>query len=84
VDVRGNRYSVPDRLCGRVVSVRIGLDELLSVYDEDGVKVVECRLRPGAEGWVTVCSHHEELWRKTLHVERRDLSYYEEVASCSL
>jgi hypothetical protein len=84
MDVRGNRYSVPDRLRGKVVSVRISLDGVLSVYDEDGAKVIECRLRPASEGWVTVPSHHEQLWRETLQVERRDLSYYEEVASCSL
>jgi Mu transposase, C-terminal domain len=83
VDVRGNRYSVPDRLRAKVVSVRISLDGVLSVYDEDGAKVIECRLQPASEGWVTVPSHHEQLWRDTLHVERRDLSYYEEVASCS-
>ena len=83
VDVRGNRYSVPDRLRGKVVSVRISLDGVLSVYDEDGEKVIECRLQPVSEGWVTVPSHHEQLWRETLHVERRDLSYYEEVASCN-
>jgi transposase len=83
VDVRGNRYSVPDRLRGKVASVRISLDDLLSVYDDDGEKVLECRLQPASQGWLTVPSHHEELWRETLRVERRDLAYYEEVASCN-
>ena len=83
IDVRGNRYSIPDRLCGRRVGVRISLDGLLSVYDDDGEKVAEHRLRPVHEGWATVPSHHEQLWRETLHVERRDLAYYEEVVSCN-
>jgi transposase len=83
IDVRGNRYSVPDRLRGKVVSVRISLDDLLSVYDDGAEKVLECRLRPASEGWVTVPFHHEQLWLDTLHVERRDLAYYEEVASCN-
>jgi len=83
VDARGNRYSVPDNLCGKVVSVRITLDDVLSVYDEDGEKVIECRLQPASKGWVTVPSHHERLWQQTLRVERRDLAYYEEVAACN-
>jgi len=84
VSVRGNRYSVPGRLCGGVVGIRITLEGVLSVYDEEGAKVAEHRLRPVGDGWVTVGSHHEELWRKTLKVERRELSYYEEVARCNL
>jgi len=83
VDVRGNRYSVPDRLRGKVVSVRISLDDLLSIYDDDGEKVLECLLQPASAGWLTVPSHHEQLWRETLRVERRDLAYYEEVVSCN-
>jgi hypothetical protein len=83
VDVRGNRYSVPDDLCGKPVTVRIALDGIFTVYDEE-TKVVEHRLTPASEGWVTVPEHHERLWRETLNVERRDLAVYEEVASCSL
>ena len=83
IDVHGNRYSVPHRLCGAVVNIRISLDGVLSVYDGQDEKVAEHRLRPVHEGWVTVPSHHEQLWRETLHVERRDLAYYEEVASCN-
>jgi transposase len=82
VEVRGNRYSVPDRLCGSVVTVRISLDGVLSVYDEDE-KVIEYRLRPVTEGWVTTPGHHDRLWREALSVEHRDLSVYEEAASCS-
>ena len=83
IDVRGNRYSVPSDLCGTVVAVRVSLAELLSVYDDGDVKVAEHRLRPVADGWSTVPDHHEDLWREKLRVERRDLSYYEEVARCS-
>ena len=82
VDVRGNRYSVPDRLCGSVVTIRISLEGILSVYSGEA-KVAEYRLRPVEEGWVTIPEHHARLWRETLHVERRDLAVYEEVASCS-
>jgi len=82
IEVRGNRYSVPDRLCGSVVTVRISLGGTLSVYDE-GEKITEHRLHPANEGWVTTPSHHAALWREALSVERRDLSVYEEVASCS-
>jgi len=82
VDVRGNRYSVPDRLCGSVVTVRISLGGVLSVYDEEE-KVTEHRLRAASEGWVTTPGHHAGLWSDALSVERRDLAVYEEVASCS-
>jgi transposase len=82
VEARGNRYSMPDRFCGSVVAVRISLDGVLSVYDEDE-KIAEYRLRPVSEGWVTTPGHHDRLWREALSVERRDLSVYEEVASCS-
>jgi len=82
IDVRGNRYSVPDRLCGSVVIIRISLEGILSVYSGE-TKVAEYRLRAVQDGWVTIPEHHARLWRDTLHVERRDLAVYEEVASCS-
>jgi hypothetical protein len=82
IDVRGNRYSVPDDYRGSLVTIRVSLDDLLSVYAQER-KVIEHRLRPASEGWVTVPSHHSRLWRETLNVERRDLSVYEEVVSCS-
>jgi transposase len=82
VDVRGNRYSVPDRLCGSIVTVRIGLDDVLSVYDDEE-KVTDHMLRPASEGWVTIPGHHSRLWNEALSVEHRDLSVYEEVSSCS-
>jgi transposase len=81
VDVRGNRYSVPDALVGRNVAVRIGLDGALRVFDGDTF-VVGHRLRPAAEGWVTVPEHHARLWRE-LGVEQRPLAVYEEVGTWS-
>ena len=82
VDVRGNRYSVPDDHRGQTVTVRIDLDGSFRVLSGDEV-VVSHRLRPAEEGWVTVPSHHARLWSETLNVEARDLSVYEEVAACS-
>jgi transposase len=82
VDVRGNRYSVPDAYCGQLVTIRISLDGMLSVYAEES-KIAEHRLRPVKDGWVTVPSHHDRLWRETLQVECRDLAIYEEVATCN-
>jgi transposase len=82
IDIRGNRYSVPSQLCGSHVTVRIGLDGILAVYDGE-TKVAEHRMRSAGEGWVTVPEHHERLWRETLRVERRDLRVYAEVAGCS-
>ena len=82
IDVRGNRYSVPDELCGKMVTIRIGLDGELLVYTDE-IKVACHRLRSPADGWVTVPSHHARLWGQTTSVERRDLSVYEEVLQCS-
>ncbi len=82
VDVRGNRYSVPDSLCGALVTVRISLDDKLTVFAGEE-KVVEHRLRPASQGWVVVPAHHAGLWEKALAVERRDLSVYEEAVSCN-
>jgi len=82
IDVRGNRYSVPDYLCGSCVSILISLDGYVSVYHEER-KVAEHRLQSASEGWVSVPAHHMGLWNDTLRVERRDLSVYEEVVSCN-
>jgi len=79
VDVRGNRYSVPDALCGQAVTIRISLDGELSVYDGGHIVVARYRLQPARAGWQTVPAHHAGLWRSTLQVARRDLSVYEEV-----
>jgi hypothetical protein len=64
------------------VSIRISFDGILSIYSGE-VKIVEHRLRPVDQGWVTIPEHHARLWRETLRVERRDLGVYEEVAACS-
>lgn len=81
VEVRGNRYSVPDRLCGETVACRLTLDDRLTVFDARDRVVAEHGLVPAATGWVTVPDHHQRLWDDTLKVERRDLSVYAEVAS---
>jgi hypothetical protein len=78
IEVRGNRYSVPESLAGRRISIRISLDGVLSVYDADRL-VTQHTLRPATEGWVTVPEHHRALW-EALQVERRPLTHYEEVA----
>ena len=69
---------MPSHLCGSQVAVRISLDGSLSVY-ADEIKVAEHRLRPVEQGWVTIPAHHQQLWRDTLQVERRELSIYEGV-----
>lgn len=78
IDVRGNRYSVPDRLSGQIVRIRIGLDDSLRVYNED-VLVAHHRLQGTDSGWVTVPDHHHQLWNDTLRVQQRSLKRYEEV-----
>jgi transposase len=81
IEVRGNRYSVPDTLAGRRVSIRISLDGDLRVYDADHL-VAQHRLRPATEGWVQVPEHHHALWA-ALQVEQRPLATYEEAAQWS-
>lgn len=49
VEVRGNRYSVPDHLAGQTVTVRISLDDGLRVYAGDEC-VAAHQLRPASEG----------------------------------
>jgi transposase len=82
VDVRGNRYSVPDDCRGQTVLARIDLDGTFRVFHDEEI-VASHRLRPAEKGWVTVPSHHARLWSETLNVEKRNLSVYEEVATCS-
>ncbi len=82
IDVQGNRYSVPSFLCGKQVTVTISLDGRLSVYAGD-IKVADHFLRSFREGWGTVTDHHRTLWQNTFQVQRRELSVYEEVGSCS-
>jgi transposase len=80
IDVRGNRYSVPDLLAGQPVQIRIGLDEQLRVYAADQL-VASYPLQNRSQGWVSVPGHHSALWQAVLHVEQRPLQVYEEVAS---
>lgn len=78
IDVHGNRYSVPDRLAGSIVLVRIGLDGHLRVYADDQL-VAQHHLQAAAAGWVTVPDHHRQLWDDTLKVHHRSLQAYEAV-----
>lgn len=80
VEVRGNRYSVPARLAGHSVAVRISLDDQLTVLVGDAI-VASHRLQSAQKGWVSVPEHHAALWQETLGVERRPLLVYEEVAT---
>ncbi len=80
VEVRGNRYSVPDSLVGQMVRVRIGLDDQVRVYAEEQL-VATHQLQPRSQGWVSVAEHHRQLWQATLNVEQRPLSVYEEAAT---
>jgi transposase len=84
LEVRGNRYSVPADLCGQTVVVRIGLDDTFRVYDAQETLRACHRIRPYDQGgWVTVAEHQTDLWKETFQVEKRELSVYEEVASCN-
>jgi transposase len=82
VDVRGNRYSIPDGHAGQLVTIRIDFEEHLTIRD-GGRVLAEHRLRPAESGWAVVPEHHAALWEKTLRVERRPLAIYEEVAAWS-
>jgi transposase len=78
INVRGNRYSVPDHLTGQTVRVHIDLDGSLRVYAGETL-VAYHPLRSAAEGWATVPDHHARLWADTLRVEQRSLKTYEEM-----
>lgn len=80
IEVRGNRYSVPEGHCGQGVIIRIGLDETLRVYDSRDQLIAEHRLQPRAQGWQTTPAHLQPLWQ-SVGVEQRDLSAYQEVLS---
>ena len=79
IDVRGNRYSVPDHLVNHTVRIRIGLDGKLRIFHNDELAATHM-LRNAREGWVTVPDHHARLWKEAINVERRSLEVYEEVA----
>lgn len=80
ISVHGNRYSVPAHLVGQNVTIRIGLDETLRVYEGEQL-VVHCYLQSKDAGWVTVPEHHAALWQQALQVEQRPLAVYAEVAT---
>jgi hypothetical protein len=82
IEVRGNRYSVPGRLSGQTVGVRIGLDDQVRVYDGESL-VAHHRLQPAEQGWMTVPEHHTTLWQEALQVQQRPLNVYQEVAQWS-
>jgi transposase len=82
LDVRGNRYAVPDHLCGQRVTVRISLEGDLRVYDAERL-VAQYRLRPAEQGWVHDDAFHARLRAQAVDVQTRPLSVYEEVARCS-
>jgi transposase len=79
IEVRGNRYSVPAALVGQRVAVRIGLDDLLRIYQADQV-VARHQLQRRQAGWSTLSEHRSEMWQTTLQVAQRSLAVYEEVA----
>jgi hypothetical protein len=78
IDVRGNRYSVPGHLTGRMLRVHIGLDGALRVYADETL-VAQHYLQAAAQGWVSLPDHHRLLWQSTLKVEQRPLQRYEEL-----
>lgn len=78
IDVRGNRYSVPDTLTGQTVRVHIGLDDSLRVYAQEAL-VAQHYLKTATEGWVSLPEHHRQLWKTTLNVQQRSLQQYEEL-----
>lgn len=82
IEVRGNRYSVPAELAGRSVTIHIGLDDSLRVYQGDK-QVAQYLLRSANQGWVTLPEHHAQLWQETLQVTQRPLHVYEEASSWS-
>lgn len=80
VDVRGNRYSVPDEYCGKQVIVRVALDGQIRIHDLNGDAIADHLQKPVQQGWSTVPAYHGKLWQQVLNVQRRDLSVYEAVA----
>ena len=85
IDVRGNRYSVPARLAGSTVEIRLSLESYLRIYDPldlapDKLPVATHQLRSAQAGWVSVPEHHAALWKDVYQVEQRSLQAYEEVS----
>lgn len=82
VEVRGNRYSVPSELVGQTLSIRIGLDDTVRIYQHETLVASHC-LQSAQQGWVTLADHHAPLWQAALNVQSRPLTVYEEVAQWS-
>lgn len=79
IDVRGNRYSVPATLVGQRVAVRIGLDDMIRVYQAETLVAMHS-VKPRQAGWASLAEHQAQMWQITTQVEQRPLSAYEEVA----
>lgn len=79
IEVRGNRYSVPAQCCGHQVTIRISLNDELTVYDIHDREVARHRLGDRQQGWQRIDDHHALLWQDVLPVQHRSLSVYEEV-----
>jgi transposase len=79
VDVNGNRYSVPAGISGQTVTVRIGLEGTLRIFQGENL-VASHLLQDKSAGWHTVPEHHDALWKELLKVEQRPLAAYAEVA----
>jgi len=75
IEVRGNRYSVPETWCGRPVSIRITLDDELRIHGDEAL-VATHRLTQRSPDWQTVPEHHAPLWQQVSMVEHRPLSAY--------
>jgi len=79
IEVRGNRYSIPAAVAGQRVAIRIGLDGLLRIYQQETL-IASHQLKPRQAGWSTQAEHRAEMWNTTLpQVEQRSLADYEEV-----
>lgn len=78
VDVYGNRYSVPAQLAGQTVTVRIGLDDTLRVFQGETLVAMHL-LQEKSAGWCTIPEHHADLWKDFQRVEQRPLTIYAEV-----
>jgi len=78
IEVRGNRYSVPEAWCGKPVSIRMTLDDELRIYGDEQL-IASHLLSSGSPVWKTVPEHHAPLWQQVSQVEHRPLSEYEEL-----
>ena len=50
IEVRGNRYSVPETYCGQAVVIRLSLDDELTVYSPAGDAIAQHRLQAPQAG----------------------------------